>query len=66
MVPRVSRYIFIVQNFNILVNWLQPIARMVHAADLVRAELGLADQEWIAQAGYDPRGQDWWDQWFRD
>ncbi|KAJ5117411.1 hypothetical protein N7448_011043 [Penicillium atrosanguineum] len=39
---------------------------MVHAANLVRAELAISDQEWMSTAGYNPRGQDWWDQWFRD
>ncbi|KAJ5109934.1 hypothetical protein N7532_002579 [Penicillium argentinense] len=33
--------------------------RMVHAANLVRSELALADQEWMSVAGYNPRGQDW-------
>ncbi|KAJ5240268.1 hypothetical protein N7468_004887 [Penicillium chermesinum] len=41
-------------------------SRMVHAANLVRSELALADQEWMSMAGYNPRGQDWWDQWFRE
>ncbi|KAJ9484813.1 hypothetical protein VN97_g8558 [Penicillium thymicola] len=41
-------------------------SQMVHAANSVRSELALADQEWMSVAGYNPRGQNWWDQWFRD
>ena len=41
-------------------------SRMVHTANLVRGELALSDQQWMTTEGYNPRGQDWWDQWFRD
>jgi hypothetical protein len=39
---------------------------LINAVNEVRTEIGLADQEWISQGNYNPRGQDWWDQWIRD
>lgn len=39
---------------------------MVGTSNEVRRELGLADQQWIANGNDAVYAQDWWDQWFRN